>query len=431
MNALFLPGAAGRPAAEAGTRLRGGRERALVTAATLAIMAAAFPACCRAETWAAMPAFTLTGIPQPMDVEVGDLNMDGRPDLAIASWHRLPGAKEQYDRAKSRIYIYYGKPGFYAAPADRELAVKNPVAIRIGDFDRDGTNDLAVNPYDMFHLFLGREGLAVDHSCPDVNGGGGQLAAGVLGGRDLCDFVSGPVWRRWSGGDSFEHGYFHGPEINDNTASFLADLDVDGNIDVIFLPKDRSSIRLYYGPFLSMKVLARELSRFTVLSAPMPLGPGVAIGDWNNDGRPDIAASSAGGGDLSRRRLFIYYQDAPLLFTEQAGPSATVEGISGMLCASDVNMDGLDDLVAGNTADGSVSVFLQKKGSAFAASLKEADQTLAVGALHFMRVADFTGDGAPDLVVGDTRSTVKGFVNLSPAQGPRPAQGPGTRGIKP
>jgi len=57
------------------------------------------------------PDFVLDGLIGPFNFAVGDLNNDGKPDLVVTSWVRLPGAKEAYDDSKSCVNVYFQKEG--------------------------------------------------------------------------------------------------------------------------------------------------------------------------------------------------------------------------------------------------------------------------------------------------------------------------------
>ncbi|MDD5676544.1 MAG: FG-GAP-like repeat-containing protein [Kiritimatiellae bacterium] len=366
------------------------------------------------------PAFLL-GVTSPVAVAVGDLNSDGKPDLAISV--RTPGANGAADRKNDRVDIFYQKAGTYAPPADTSRPVAYVTGIQIGDFDGDGTNDMAVlSSCSPLHIFVGGERIEKDHATgKDPNFARGGPIACRLNSKGLCDFLCGAVWFKWFGGDNFSRvsGYFHGPRLNDNIASQPADLNMDGVTDVILTPQDRKTIRLYYGPFMVQNVFAQDMSQYVELPTPLPFGRGLAVGDFNGDGRPDIAASSAAGQDPAGRKIFMFYQNAPIGFSSNATPSAVMEGICGWMAVVDVNRDGLDDLLVSDAGRDGIYLFLQKKGKPFAASVNEADQVVKTGGrdVKFV-VADINGDGYPDLIV-TMADNVKGFLNLGKTVGGR------------
>lgn len=177
-------------------------------------------------------------------------------------------------------------------------------------------------------------------------------------------------------------------------------------MDVVFLTRG-SALRLYYGPFLSMAVAPADLSQFVTLTATSrPYY--AAVGDLNGDSRPDIIAGMHYGADPARRKTCIYYQNRPIGFTQNAGPSATIEDVCGAMIVADVNQDGRDDLIVAEGAN--IRLFLQKKAKPFAACVEEADQTIAAGSGGGIKVADINGDGFPDIVACDGRA-VKVFIN--------------------
>ncbi len=88
------------------------------------------------------PAVLLDGIKNIRSIETGDLNNDGKTDLAVAVKNR-------------GILIFYGKEKGFATTADKEILVAQPQDFKTGDFDGDGKTDLAVvdSFKQNFHLF--------------------------------------------------------------------------------------------------------------------------------------------------------------------------------------------------------------------------------------------------------------------------------------
>ena len=382
-----------------------GKSAFFLTVATVVMVAQVG----QAQYFQKTPNCTLAGIPVPVNVATGDLFGDGKPALVVSSWVRVPGSEEKYDPHKGRVLIFRQKKGMYALPADQEIAMLSPFGMAVGDFDGDGKADLALSPYGTFDLRLGKEQLRIPHLCPTPNGGAGQVIAAKLNKEGLRDFVSGPVWRKWLGNDQWEQGYFQGPKINDNKLSLVADLNDDGQRDLVFLSEGGKEIRLYYGPFVNMMVAARELSIFAQLSSPHPMAY-LGVGDLNGDSRPDIIASTGFRPDPAERKTLIWLQNSPTGFTDNVPPSATIEGICGQIAIADVNKDDLDDLIVAEAGDSKLCIFLQTEGQPFAASVRDADETILAGNSPTFCVADLNGDGYPD-IVHDDASKIGVYLN--------------------
>lgn len=83
------------------------------------------------------PSMISMGGVAPIAITVGNFNGDGDPDLAAASL------------ASDKVSVFLGAAGFgFDGPTDYPLASARSVAV--GDFDRDGVNDLAVGAGDVY-----------------------------------------------------------------------------------------------------------------------------------------------------------------------------------------------------------------------------------------------------------------------------------------
>jgi hypothetical protein len=127
----------------------------------------------------------------------------------------------------------------------------------------------------------------------------------------------------------------------------------------------------------------------------------VSEGDFNGDGKPDLAYLDGtstrvlhvllGNGDAS----FRFGQDISLPF-----------GVGGMITVADVNKDGrLDLIIGGNNPQGQIAVFLGNGDGTFGTIILS--QFPAAGSNYatlFSKfgVADVNGDGAVDLIAGDS-----------------------------
>ncbi|NOY83165.1 MAG: hypothetical protein GXP31_19400 [Kiritimatiellaeota bacterium] len=353
------------------------------------------------------PAFLLQGVPSPYSLELGDFNNDGKLDLAVSSWVRVPGNGERYDTDRHRVLLFFQKDGKLTAPPDREIKVPSPWGLCAGDFDDDGRTDLAVKETRRsLHLFLGAENLALAHTSVDVNDSNRFVDVGRLGPGGGVDFLSGPVRRRWLGGDKFVDGYYYGPVKNDNGDACIADLDQDGNNDVVFVGGD--AIRLYYGPFATTAVRTNDLSEFVEIVPPMPV-LAACVGDFNGDGRPDIAAALRGD-KPGERAMVIYCQRAPVGFAGNQRPDMELRGVCGTPSTADFNGDGLTDLLVSDGEGKRLFIYVQRQGQPLGTGSNDAYQTLNVPNYATV-VGDLNGDGFPDLVVSDGRSGIAVLLN--------------------
>ncbi|MDP6357841.1 MAG: VCBS repeat-containing protein, partial [Planctomycetota bacterium] len=99
---------------------------------------------CSLSLWADLedkPSSVLEGISSPYQLELADFSNDGKTDLAVSSWARLPVKGEQYDFDKHRVLLFFQKEGRFSLPADRQVKMRQPWGMRAGDFDEDGKTD--------------------------------------------------------------------------------------------------------------------------------------------------------------------------------------------------------------------------------------------------------------------------------------------------
>ena len=112
-------------------------------------------------------------------------------------------------------------------------------------------------------------------------------------------------------------------------------------------------------------------------------------GDFNGDGKPDVAVTNQNG-------------LAVLLNNGSGGFEPAVSYIVGTnpqsVAAADLNGDGHVDLVVVNQGSGTVSILLGSGNGSFAGST-----TFAAGTNpRWVALGDFNGDGKPDLAIADS-----------------------------
>jgi uncharacterized protein (TIGR03437 family) len=173
----------------------------------------------------------------------------------------------------------------------------------------------------------------------------------------------------------------------------------------ILLPSGKNSLWAYYGGdstyAASKSATAPEnvnsvSGLFQAAVSIAPYGPGfVAVGDFNGDGKADIVFSGEGvGGGFPSVSLVLGNGDGTF------NPLKQISGGCGWpqpVAAGDFNGDGKTDLAVGHSCGGTVGIFLGNGDGTF-----QAEKTYAAGGNPpFIAVGDFNGDGNADLAVSD------------------------------
>jgi hypothetical protein len=129
---------------------------------------------------------------------------------------------------------------------------------------------------------------------------------------------------------------------------------------------------------------------------------GVAAGDWNGDGRPDLVVGSAETG-----RVTVYLNEGQRRFT--AHGQVFAGDISRHIAVGDINGDGHLDLAVANAESHDVVVFMGDGSGGFERSGK-----YRTGIAPFVAaLADLDGDGRLDMViVNETDVPVAGATGI-------------------
>ncbi|MBV8728806.1 MAG: VCBS repeat-containing protein, partial [Acidobacteriia bacterium] len=188
----------------------------------------------------------------PIQVLAADFNRDGRPDLVVLN---------SVSNTLS-VLLGNGSGGFTPASASPVSAGMSPTSMVMADFNLDGTPDLAIaNESGLVSIYLG-------------NGSGGFTASPTPA------FPSGRVQVSITAGD----------------------LNGDGKPDLLVIPSGvqfppAGTTMAYLLPGTGDGSFQTPLIRTMLIPATLF---SLAVGDFNGDGRPDVAAvDSFGFGNLS------------------------------------------------------------------------------------------------------------------------------------
>lgn len=342
-------------------------------------------------------------------VAIGDVNNDGKPDLAVAGSSGIT------------VLIGQGDGQFRPLPANPHGLPENPSEMALGDVDGDGKLDLALATHDRYAVVLlhgdGQGGFTQAPNSPIAMKAGAHphthgLALGDLNGDDKLDLVtvtSDPDNAIAVALGDGQGGFIQAPNspftVGPSPYPFtLADLNTDGHLDIV-------ATNTATGPNRSQQLAAsRSLTllfgdgtgnfqpRQTPLQTAAPWF--VAVGDLNGDAMPDIVATHH-----EQRVLTVLLGNGQGSFTESAASPFDPGYAPWYLALIDVNRDGNVDVVA--AADDALPILLGDGQGAFA----PAAPLVTGGGAWRLAVGDMNGDGKPDLVTSDfERDTVSVFL---------------------
>jgi hypothetical protein len=344
-------------------------------------------------------AFTLASSPAvgsgPDSAAVGDFNGDGKLDLAVSNYC---GSDATCQSGTVSILLGDGTGNFTLASSPAVGSV--PWSVAVGDFNGDGKLDLAVGSKDGASVLLG-DGTG-NFTLAWSLATGDYLPSVVVGdfNRDgKLDLAVGDLVLLGDGTGSFT------PVSSLPAAGPMAvgDFNGDGNLDLAVASGNAVFILLGDGT-----------GNFALVSSQaVGIEPySVAVGDFNGDGKPDLAVANNCGSDptcQSAGTLSILLGDGTGNFTLATSP--TVGDGPRSVAVGDFNGDGKLDLAVANNGSFSASVLLgDGSGNFTLASSPGADespQSVAVG--------DFNGDGKPDLAVADFSSGTVSVLLQVPA----------------
>jgi len=286
----------------------------------------------------------------PDAIAVGDFNGDGKLDLAVTS----------NGNATGNVSILLGNGDGTFQPAVLYLAGSNPSSVAVGDFNGDGKLDLAVANNDGGNVSIllgngdGTFQTALDFS---VESGPSSLAVGDFnrdGKLDLAvaNNVSGNVSILLGNGDgTFQPAANYSSGTGSNPAAVaVADLNGDGKLDLAVANNGSANVSILLGNGDGTFQPAANISTGTG-STPA----GIAIGDFNGDEKLDLAVTDSIGGDVS-----FLLGNGDGTFQPAVNFAAGVGLPPGPMAIGDFNGDGrLDVAAAAVPPNSGLAVLLQ------------------------------------------------------------------------
>ena len=288
------------------------------------------------------------------------------------------------------------------AGSDVPLTSEDGVAMVAGDFDQDGSSDLAVAGFlsNTISVLFGSQGGGIRQSTPnwEVTGGPIDLWCGDLDGDNQLDLVAATLT---SSSISILHNAGGGNFVPGGTLSTSGfpfsiaggDFDLDGDLDLVAGEVQPNSLRIFVndgsGAFptsTSIPTLGKPIDLLNV--------------DFDNDGALDLAMAD---GESSLLRI---YRNLNGSFALYESPSCGTGPVS--MFSWEMNGDGLVDLATANYSSNTISILQNLGNFEFAVPV-----SLPVGELpHSISGADLDGDAQVDLVAANSGSaTLSVYMN--------------------
>ena len=190
---------------------------------------------------------------------------------------------------------------------------------------------------------------------------------------------------------------------NQPSATGTADFNGDGKPDVAVMDSYQNAITILLnngnGTFTTGQFIT-GVGSTPCIYGDQPSNCSMAVGDFNHDGKADLAETS--GGDNA---VYVLLGNGDGTFAFAPGSPVTVGSFPQAVRIGDFNRDGLLDMAVANGYDNTVSIMLGNGDGTFT---QANSSPIAVGAFpFFLAVSDFNGDGNPDVAVtNDEDSTV-------------------------
>ena len=365
-------------------------------------------------------------ISEPVSLAAADFNHDGKSDLAIFCLgdSTLDVALGNGDGTFAVQNSYSSSPtsspaiavGDFNADGNPDLAITGeglaailfgngdgsfqsgvsygtapaPSSLAIADFNGDGKLDLAVGGVGAVSILLGQaDGTFV--GTKDYGGGAGWVTTADLRGDGKLDLVNAgdsSVFVLLGDGDGTFQPATSFAAGNVTTSVAAGDFNDDGKQDLAAVNGICSSVPCTAG---SVSVLLGDGTggfqpavNYTV--GEMPLN--IAVGDFNKDGNLDLAVTNYTGSYGNTVSVLLGNGDGTFQTQKQY---STAVGPSGIV-AGDFNGDSKLDLAV--VANGQVSILLGNGDGTFQTHVDYPAQNFSIVA------ADFNGDGKLDIAVG-------------------------------
>jgi hypothetical protein len=330
---------------------------------------------------------------------LGDFNRDGKIDIAVAN----AGADDV------NILLGDGTGGFTFGQTP--AVGKEPVAIGAADLNGDGSLDLIVvnRGSDSVSVLNGNPNGTFAAARSFASGSAGSAPTGLAVADVNADGkidIAIPNMRSNDAsvllGDG--KGNFAPPRafVSDQEPQAVAAVDVNGDTFPDVLTVNRGSVSPNVGVLLGIGDGAL-VGVEDVATDPAPTG--LATGDVDNDGLPDLVVTELPAAQSSSGSVLVIRADRNVGFAPPTALPTTGDAVG--VAVGDFNADARLDVAALNKSTNNVSVFL---GTANGFGARH-DYPIGGGAAVIV-AGDWNGDGRADLAVARQGSGSTGAVDI-------------------
>jgi len=239
----------------------------------------------------------------PNSISIGDIDGDGKPDLAVAN----------ENSSSVSVLLNTSSPGTINFATKVDFITTGPViySVSLGDIDGDGKPDMAVanTTSNSVSVFLNTS------------------TVGSISFAAKIDFTTGTS-----------------PE-----SISIGDIDGDGKPDLIVANDDSYSVSVFRNTSTVGAISLAAKVDFTTGTHPYA----VSIGDIDGDGKPDLTTANYGSNSVSVLRNTSTTGAISFATKVDLTTGSTPYGV----CVGDLDADGKPDIAVANTYATSVSVF--------------------------------------------------------------------------
>ncbi len=337
----------------------------------------------------------------PGFVAVGDLNGDGKLDLAVAA---------NNSNGTGSLYVLLGNgDGTFQAPVAYASSSIFPSSIKIADLNHDGKPDLILGAQDKVYVLLGNGDGTFQTPVGYAAGNGSDfITLGDFNGDGNLDVAAADIYDTTvsvllgNGDGTFQTAAAYQTDGSPGAVA-TGDFNHDGKLDLVVANTNGGT-----GGTAAILLGNGDGTFQAAVTYPAGEAPiGVALADFNHDGNLDVAIPDYHHSDVN---ILMGNGDGTF---QQAVPVPLARGhIADGVAVSDLNRDGNPDLAMANSY-GTADFLLGDGTGAFSQSL-----TQTINAITTVRLS-FPPPTFPATVVGQTSPpqnvtlTNTGSANLS------------------